>query len=184
MPNGNGITFGLFGGRTRGTKQVTRKVKQTNSAAIKATRDTGGYAIRDNPLQQSPLGAGLAATSGDSPVSHVTPDPISLTPDYASRQNKQWEGNVTGNTVARSTNPNSIIRIAPRMGFGRGGVDTSLIRHDAPIAAIVSGQSNGTPTHDPTSKNLTTIDYTTLSPNTSQNQDPNPRVRSLTQKAG
>jgi hypothetical protein len=182
MPNG--ITYGLFGGRTRGHQAVTRKIEQTNSAAIRSTRDTGGYAVKDNPLTQSPRGSGLVATSGDSPVSHVTPDAVTMTPDYSSRHQEQWEGNITGNTVARTTNPNSIIRIQPRMGFGRGGVDTSLVRHDAPIPSLVSGNSNGTPTHNPTVKDFTTIDFTTKNPQATQNQDPNPRVQSLTQKAG
>lgn len=178
------ITFGTFGGRIIKPGTVMRKIDQTNSSAIRATTDTGRYAQQDNPLKQTPRGSGLAATSGDSPVSHVTPDPISLTPSYASRENTQWEGNVTGNTVSKGINQNNaVLHYQPRMGFGRGGYVPDVARHDAAFATLASGQSNGVPTHNPSSKDLTSINFTTSNPKASQNQDPNPRVRSLTQGA-
>lgn len=178
--------FGTFGGKFLGHKStlVTRKIDQTNSSAIRATTDTGRYAQKDNPLMQTPRGSGLSATSGDSPVSHVTPDPVSLTPEYASRYNGQWEGNITGNTVSKDIKQkNAVLHYQPRMGFGRGGIVPDAARHDAAIPTLVSGQSNGVPTHNPSGKDLSSINFTTTNPEASQNQDPNPRVRSLTQGA-
>lgn len=177
--------YGTFGGKFLGHKAVTRKVDQTNAAAIRSTSDTGRYAHKDNPLTQSPRGSGIVATSGDSPVSHVTPDPVTLTPEYASRQNGQWEGNVTGNTVTRTVNQrNAVLHYQPRMGIKRGEGDVTLLRHDAPIPALVSAADDGVNVLNPESKDLTSIDFTTLNPQATQNQDPNPRTRSLTQRGG
>lgn len=180
-----GINFGLFGGRTLNQKQMVRKVEQTNnSATIKATDDTGRYQQKDNPLVQTPRGSGLTATSGDSPVSHVTPDSVTLTPEFASRRNETWEGNVTGNTVSRSIDQRTaVLHVEPRFGIGRGGVDVTLFRHDAPIPSLISAADDGVNTVDPSTKDLSTIDFTTKNPQTTQNQDPNPRTKSLVQGA-
>ncbi len=55
--------------------------------------------------------------TGDTPLSHVTPEPVFVTPTMYSRMNTQWEGNITGHTVPKTIRPNLVQRIVPEFGL-------------------------------------------------------------------
>lgn len=67
-----------------------------------------------NPLGENP-------TLGDTPVSHVTPDAVFITPTQLSRENRQWEGNITGHTVPKTIRKNLIQKINPSFGLSPAG---------------------------------------------------------------
>jgi hypothetical protein len=101
----------------------TRRYGSLDNAPLKFTPDSspgvdtkGGNKSSEIITTTDPTGNN--PTLGDTPVSHVTPEPVFLTPSALSRSTKQWEGNITGNTIPKTAT--EVIRVNPRIGFYSG----------------------------------------------------------------
>jgi hypothetical protein len=145
-PQPNSIRYGTFGGKNitptsiKGTAQLapknivgvpnagTRVYAQIGSSAppltpsVSPNTDTLGTSDRSKIVTTTnPKGTELSVNTGDTPVSHVTPDMEVFTPAVRSRANNQWEGNITGNTAPNTARVNSKQRIRPQFGLSPAG---------------------------------------------------------------
>jgi len=105
----------LPGGRQYGTisKEMVEFTPEVSPGQVsKGTSSTSAIVTTTNPI-----GARTNPTLGDTPVSHVTPEPVFITPEQYSREQKEWEGNVTWNTVPKTIRPNLIQKIVPQFGL-------------------------------------------------------------------
>lgn len=108
----------LTGGRQYGT---ISKVVPEYIPPVSPGQDTKGTSDRGNvKLTIDPIGTPRPNT-GDTPLSHVTPDAVFVTPTAYSRMNTQWEGNITGRTVPKTTLLTMIQRIVPQFGLSPSG---------------------------------------------------------------
>src|SRR5712691_9430897 len=104
----------LTGGRQYGTisKDIPKPAPTVSPG--QASKGTSPESIINTTTE--PIGTPRPNT-GDTPLSHVTPDPVFVTPTMYSRMNTQWEGNVTGHTVPKTIRDNLIQKINPSFGI-------------------------------------------------------------------
>lgn len=79
----------------------------------------GGSPVSKIATTTEARGARANPTLGDTPVSHVTPEPVFITPEQYSRENREWEGNVTGNTIPKTSF--IVQKIVPSFGMSGAG---------------------------------------------------------------
>jgi hypothetical protein len=108
----------LAGGRQYGTisKEIPKYTPEVAPGqSSKGTSDKSLIVTTTEPIGNP------RPNTGDTPLSHVTPDAVFITPEQYSRENTQWEGNVTWNTVASTIKPNLIQKIRPQFGLSPAG---------------------------------------------------------------